>query len=185
MALPYDRLLGLSPDLISAHYGLYLDYLGRLAEVRRQIDSLDDCWPSDQALRMLFAEEGWLRNAVRLHELYFENLAPGGRGSVGLVDLRGSARWERQFRRLVSVATGWVILALDPFDGSCFNFVMDDHGRGYVAGAWPLLVCDCYEHAFLLDGLTRVSYADVFMANIDWAVVADRLAEARAWVEAA
>jgi Fe-Mn family superoxide dismutase len=182
MELPYRRLDGLSERLLSEHYGIYLGYIERLAEVRSEIEVTGA--RSERLLGLLFTEEGFLRNAIRLHELCFENMTPGGQGSFAMLesDWRG---WEGQFRRLALTAHGWVVLAMDLADGSLFNFVMKEHGQGYVAGTWPLLVMDLYEHAYMLQyGTNKKGYIDAFFRNIDWTVVTVRAAEAQAFAEA-
>jgi len=173
--LPYDSLPGLSRALLSAHYDLYLSYISRLNALRYQEEKI----PEDAFFEYgrLKAEEGFLRNAIRLHELYFENLTPGGSGdpfeSIG--DDEMYARWERQFKMLCLASTGWVIHADDLLTGRRFNFTMREHGQGFVAGALPLVVVDCYEHAYMIDyGTSKQDYVEAVLENIDWDVVRAR-----------
>lgn len=173
--LPYDELPGLSRGLLSAHYDLYLSYISRLNEIHRQanVNALQEGF----GFSRLKVEEGFLRNAVRLHELYFENLTPGGAGDP--YDVIGDdemyAHWERRFWMLAMASTGWVIHADDLDTGRRFLFTMKDHAEGFVAGSWPLLVVDCYEHAYAIDyGTSKDDYVQAVIENIDWDAVRAR-----------
>jgi|FLYN01.1.fsa_nt_gi hypothetical protein len=81
--LPYRELPGLSSRLLSEHWKLYQGYVKRLNEIVSLLDGWAKTDGDEFAYGRLLAEEGFLRNAVRLHELYFEQLVPGGAGSPG------------------------------------------------------------------------------------------------------
>ena len=81
-------------------------------------------------------------------------------------------------------STGWVVLAMDLWRGQEFLFTMKEHGQGYVAGSWPLLVLDCYEHAYMREyGLDKSGYIGAFFGNVNWNVVGQRGREAMEMVE--
>lgn len=175
LELPYRSLPGLSERLIADHYQLYLNYLSRWDDLHhifipQAIETGDPF-----AVRRLVSEEGMLRNAVRLHELYFENLIPGGAGDPRDIFEESLEEWEREFRMLALASTGWVIYAMDAPSGRDFTFTMQDHAQGFVAHALPLLVLDVYEHAYARDhGVEKEDYYDAFMENVDWNRVAER-----------
>jgi len=175
MELPYESLPGLSKKLLEAHYGLYLRYLDRWDELHHR---LQDAPPGDPfEYGRLLAEEGMLRNAVRLHELYFENLTPGGAGDP--FDVVGDdemyVRWEDRFHKAALASTGWVIRAMDLATGRLFDFTMSSHAHGFVALAVPLLVIDCYEHSYMSDyGIDKGAYLDAVLVNVDWNIVTER-----------
>ena len=178
-SLPYRELPGLSANLLSNHYKLYEGYLQRLNALKEPFQKAilqDDKW----TVAMIAREREFLTNAVILHELYFEELTPGGRGDPGDVvhpDL--AKRWEREFKILGKGATGWVVLSWDPKTYTFMDFVMKDHGTGYVAGTIPLLVMDVYEHAYMPDyGLDKEAYINTFFKNINWNLVRERFRKA-------
>ena len=175
LELPYRSLPGFSERLISDHYQLYLQYLGRWDDLHHLF--IPEAVEAEDrfALRRLVSEEGMLRNAVRLHELYFENLVPGGAGDPRQIFEESLDEWEREFRMLALASTGWVVYAVDDASGRDFTFTMQDHAQGFVACASPLLVLDVYEHAFTRDfGIDKEDYYDAFMNNVDWNRVAER-----------
>ena len=173
--LGYEELPGLSRALLSAHYDLYLGYISRLNKIwsERMNRSFEDPFEYGR----LASEEGFLRNAVRLHELYFENLTPGGAGDPFDVigDDETVDRWESNVRLLALSSSGWVIHADDLPSGHRFLFTMKEHGQGFIAQAWPLVVIDCYEHAYAIDyGTSKEDYIEAVLENIDWNVAAER-----------
>jgi Fe-Mn family superoxide dismutase len=176
--LPYRELPGLSAKLLRDHYLLYEGYVKRLNALERLLEKVADKW----AAARIASEVGFLRNAVVLHELYFGNMTPGGRGQPSdVLPSEFASRWEKHFRLVGSASTGWMVLAYDPRTKTLIDFPMTEHGRGYVAGAVPILVMDVYEHAYMAQyGLAKDAYIDAFFKNIDWKVVRDRLRKAHA-----
>ena len=64
-------------------------------------------------------------------------------------------------------------------NGRLSNQIAFDHSQAMI-GAVPVLALDMYEHAYHLDfGANASAYIAAFMRNINWPVVADRLAEQR------
>ncbi len=184
-AKDYGRLTeleGFSPELIEQHVGLYQGYVrnaNRVHELLRQGD-LDEVTRSEVRRRF-----GWEFNGMRLHELYFDVLAPGGsrldpdsalgkelEAEFGSLDL-----WAQDFRTVGSMrGIGWAALVRDDATGRYFNTWIDEHDAGHLAGTTPLLVMDVFEHAFMRDfGTDRRAYMDAFFRNIDWNVVQARI----------
>ena len=133
----YRELPGFSKKLLSDHFKLYRGYVDRLNKIETLIDGLPKKIDVHE-LQRLVLEDGFLRNAISLHELYFEQLTPGGKGSPesifrketdGLLDMVSSVGMG---------SAGWSILALDLWHGKEFVFSMKEHGQGYVAAAWPM-----------------------------------------------
>jgi Fe-Mn family superoxide dismutase len=177
IVLPYKDLKGLSKKLIADHYKLYLGYLERWDKIFPEIERFPGNGDKFEYQR-LKAEEGFLRNAVILHELYFEQFTSGGRGDPQ--DLFGASTDEALDRLalLGSGSTGWAILALNLHDGHIFTFTMKEHSQGFVANSWPLLVLDTYEHSYMTDyGVKKDDYIAAFFKNVDWEVIARRMTE--------
>ena len=175
MRFPYEVLPGFSRELLSDHFKLYERYLERYNKNQKLLESAlvsKEIWTAQR----LSQEQGVLRNAGRLHELYFGNLAPGGRGHPRDVIGPGYGKWLPKMMTLGLGSHGWVILAFDLKSATPTLFTMKEHGQGYVDGTFPILVLDCYEHAYWTDyRLQKGAYIAIFFKNVDWLVVRKRL----------
>ena len=164
--LPYTSLPGISAGLLSEHYELYLGYIDRLGNVTAAMQEEGD----PQLVNLLAGQAGFLRNAIRLHELYFENLTPAGGGRPTLPQTLLDTAWG-----LGIASTGWVIIGRDLRTGEPIILTMPNHKTGYVVDVNPLLVLDCYEHAYARDyGIDKAAYLQAFFSNVNWDAVARR-----------
>jgi Fe-Mn family superoxide dismutase len=181
MQLPYYELPGLSKKLIADHFKLYEGYIKRLNKIHRTLEDLPKKVDRFEYQRLL-SEEGFLRNAVVLHELYFQQLTPGGHGDPRRIFGQQDVT-DQLLDRLALAAlgsTGWAVVGRDGWRGNDFIFTMKEHGQGFVAGAWPLLVLDAYEHAYMPEyGLEKGDYIAAFFSNVDWLTVEGRAVTAR------
>lgn len=176
------------PDFLSArqlsehHDVLYAGYVKKLNEIKAKIETVDlsgaNATYSD--IRELKIEEGFARNAVKLHELYFENLGGDGVIEGEIKDkieesFDSVEKWREELVASGISARGWVVLA-ESEDGELNHFICDMHNQGGIWGARPLLVLDVYEHAYFIDyGTDRKSYLEAFLKNVNWKVVGSRL----------
>ena len=183
-AKDFSHLLGfpgLSDALLTNHFTLYQGYV---TNTNKLLDEMKVLEPGTASYNELHRRFGWEWNGMRLHELYFGNMAKGG---VALSERAlkqkiestwGSVEnWEKEFRGMAAMrGIGWVVLAHDKNEGKLLNTWIGEHDEGHLAGAVPLLVMDVWEHAFMLDyGIKRVDYINVFMSSIDWHTVEERL----------
>lgn len=176
--LAYKELPGFSKKLLADHFKLYEGYIERINVIDELLQGLPKKVDRFE-LQRLVSEEGFLRNAVYLHELYFEQLTKGGRGNPDHLFEKDTEELLDHMSAVAMGSTGWVILALDLWRGDEFVFTMKEHGQGYVAGSWPILVLDCYEHAYMREyGLKKTDYIGSFFGNVDWTVVGQRAREA-------
>lgn len=184
----YDHLLGivgLSDELLKNHFTLYAGYVAnvnKLADILRvQIEAGEAGKPEHSEMKRRF---GWEWNGMRLHELYFENIA---KGTAALdaesalykkieEDFGTFANWETEFRAIGAMrGIGWAVLAYDAAGKRLFNVWINEHDAGHLAGATPILIMDVFEHAFMLDyGIKRADYIDAFFRVIDWTTVSER-----------
>lgn len=171
---------GLSDALLNNHFTLYQGYVKNTNTLLEKFKTVDPGSPEAAELHRRF---GWEWNGMRLHELYFGNMAKGGvamnEGSLkqNIMDTWGSVEsWQKEFVSMGAMrGIGWVILACDKVSGKLFNVWINEHDAGHLAGAVPLLVMDVFEHAFMIDyGLKRADYVNAFMAAIDWHAVEER-----------
>lgn len=185
----FEHLLGttgFSDALLKNHFGLYEGYVKNTNALVEKLHTLSASGsfitPEYTELKRRF---GWEYDGMRLHELYFGNMASGGKviaeghplmqkiistwGSVGA--------WEKDFKATGAMrGIGWAMLVHDKESDALFNVWINEHDTGHLAGATPLLVMDVFEHAFVLDyGVKRADYIEAFWASIDWEVVSRRL----------
>ncbi len=129
---------------------------------------------------------GFEYNGMRLHELYFENLnAKGG-------DEKKASKLEKLIAKnfgsfddfknyFLKVAamrgTGWALLCQNCDNELLSVHWINDHENGHVAGFEPIVVMDCWEHAWTayLKPTERAKYIEDFWANLDWAACEKRL----------
>lgn len=187
-AKKFENLLGtagFSDRLLENHFTLYGGYVTNINKVSDLLFTLareENTGTPEYA--ELKRRAGWEWNGMRLHELYFGNMAKGGSKPDENSDLYkklagyfGSfAAWEKQFRATGAMrGIGWVILYSDKISGNFFNAWINEHDAGHFAGATPLLVMDVFEHAYMVDyDLKKADYIEAFAAAIDWRAVEKR-----------
>lgn len=185
----YDRLRGLegfSEDLMQTHIGLYAGYVEHTNKAHGLIRTgdLDDYSRGEVRRRMV-----WEFNGMRLHELYFDALTPGGTERTDdspLVqaienDFGGFDVWMEDFRSVGAMrGIGWAALSYDPVQERFFDHWIDEHDAGALAGTHPILLMDVFEHAFMRDfGTDKQAYMDAYFGNVDWNQAEARFLQAR------
>jgi Fe-Mn family superoxide dismutase len=202
-AKTYDHLVGnlqgFSPKQIEQHIKLYQGYVKKINEIRAEMEKIPFEERKDKA-NFSFGKYSELKrresvpyNGVYLHEMYFDNL--GGARGTPKTDLsraiEGSfgseSNWEQDLRACAETATGgWVLLTYDRIDGKLHHNQVWEHSNGIMINQEHLLALDTWEHAFMIDfGTDKKSYLGAFLQNVNWQVVADRLALATARARAA
>lgn len=122
--------------------------------------------------------------SVVFHEHYFDNL--GGSGKAGASERQAIAQafgsfdtWESEFRKIgagLGGGSGWVVLGFNQHTRLLENYWLADHAHG-PAATTPILVMDMYEHSYQMDfGAAAAKYIDAFFQNVQWDVVAARIA---------
>lgn len=184
----FRHVRGISSNQLEQHYQLYVGYVNKWNEIQKILEQTPE-FPNANAtfslLRGLQKGQSYALNGIKLHELYFANLGAGHpydpdrfRDLAHLLrrDFAGYEVFSRRFMEVAQAVRGWVVLAMDPIDQRLHIYGSDAHDEGSLWLAWPLLVLDVYEHAYMIDfGIKRQEYVKVFMQNIDWAVVHHRL----------
>lgn len=176
---------GFSEQLLKNHFKLYGGYV---ANTNKLMELLDKMEPGTLEYSELQRRFGWEFNGMRLHELYFGNMAKNGKAlnknsslAQELVKIYGSLEnWEKNFKAVGAMrGIGWAALVYDPQQKEFFSLWINEHDVGHLAGTIPLLIMDVFEHAFMIDyGLNRADYIKAFMNAIDWDVVQKRFAAA-------
>lgn len=176
---------GFSDNLLAAHFGLYEGYV---SNVEKLFGILAKLSKEGKFAAPEYAEIkrrlGWEWNGMRLHEYYFGNLSKEktefDEDSILGIQIKKDfgtfSDWKKEFAATGAMrGIGWVILYFDPAAQKFFNVWVNEHDAGHFSGAYPILVMDVFEHAYIADYETRkADYIEAFMGAIDWKVVGDR-----------
>lgn len=124
------------------------------------------------------------------HTIFWNNMSPDGGGkpegelASAIDEFFGDfEKFQAHFTATAMgvQGSGWAVLAWDTL-GQRANIVqMFDQQGNLPAGTVPLLMLDCWEHAYYLDYLNvRADYVKAFWNIANWQDVAGRLETARA-----
>ena len=123
-----------------------------------------------------------------LHTLYWNSMSPGGGEPGGDLmkaiekSFGGLQPFYDQFAAATKAveASGWGILAYEPYRGHLVVLQAEKHQDLTIWGALPLLVCDVWEHAYYLKYQNRrAEYVMNFLKIIDWKKVETRYARVK------
>jgi Fe-Mn family superoxide dismutase len=184
----FDHLIGMqgfSETLLKNHFTLYQSYVTNTNKLNDILVAMEKegkfSTPEFAELNRRF---GWEFNGMRLHELYFWNMAREGKPLDHNSDLYrkivhewGSLEsWEKDFRGMGMMrGIGWIVLYYDEKADRLFNIWINEHDTGHLSGCIPILVMDMFEHAYMLDyGLKKADYIEAFFQNLDWKTCAER-----------
>ena len=189
-SFPRSGLTCISDKTLEMHFGLYEGYVKETNQLTEQLAELVKAGKA--AKNPVYAEMnrhlGYEYGGMILHEYYFENLAPKGKGkpsaqlTKALEDTFGSFEtWKADFMAVGGTrGVGWAVLFRDPITGRMTNQWITLHEQGVPAGYSPILVMDAWEHAFLLDykPSERAKYIEAFFSNVNWEEVGERATKA-------
>ena len=179
---------GISEPTVEMHLNLYKGYVQNTNLLREQLSEMIDkksASPAHPVYADLRRRLGFEYGGMFLHELYFQNLAPKGKGTPS-GDFQTTVResfgsyenWQNDFISVGKLrGVGWAILYQDPETGWLSNHWIVLHAQGVPTGLNPVLVMDMWEHAFLLDYRPgeKEKYIEAFFLNLDWSAVNRRL----------
>ena len=185
-------LQGISDATLEMHFALYEAYVkntNTLIEQTAQMRTNGSAQGSDPTFAELVRRMGWEFNGMRLHEYYFDNLSKGsdelrpGR----LYDALGASyggfdSWKKDFFAVGEMrGVGWAIAYFDTASDQIINAWIEQHQDGNLAGCVPVVVMDCWEHAYIKDHKPseRAKYIEAFYANLNWKACETRLTHAR------
>ena len=172
---------GISQELLRQHFDLYKGYVNNSNALLKDIASgaVTGAALTDRRRRLGFEIDG-----VFMHELFFENLTPANTVAPEAIQAFFAKHFGsyEKFTKEVEEAgatrgVGWVAVLYD----RCTDLVtvtwVEEHHLGMLAQAQPLMLIDCWEHAFILDfkSTGRGPYIKTITKHIDWDVVAKRI----------
>jgi Fe-Mn family superoxide dismutase len=181
-------LKGISDATLEMHFDLYEGYVKNTNLLIEKVQDLRQSGEGTGA-NPLFAElvrrMGWEFNGMRLHELYFDNMTKTPKELAGgkLHDLLGESyggfdAWKKDFFAVGDMrGIGWAIAYYDPKAKQISNHWIEQHQDGHLASFAPIVVMDCWEHAYLHDykPSERGKYIEAFYSNLNWPVCEGRL----------
>jgi Fe-Mn family superoxide dismutase len=180
-------LTGISDKTLEMHFGLYEGYVSETNQLTERLAEMTRA--GEAAKNPVYVEMtrhlGYEYGGMVLHEYYFDNLAPKGKGKPSPELTQAIERsfgdfetWRTDFVAVGGMrGVGWAVLFRDPHTGQLSNQWITLHEQGVPAGFAPVLVMDAWEHAFLLDykPSERAKYIEAFFENINWSEVGERL----------
>jgi len=174
-----------SPAQLSEHYVLYTKYIDCLNKVNGNLkhDNIySDCNQNYSNIRSAQKSKTFCYDAIKLHELYFENLTGNNTKFSGPIvniikDNFGTYNnFLDKFKCIALSMRGWVLFCYDKYNDEYYIYGQDYHDDGVMLYAEPLIVLDVYEHSYMIDyGINRNLYIDAFFENLDFEVVNNRL----------
>ena len=189
----FDNLLGiegLSDGLLNNHFGLYSGYV---ANTNKLIEEMGKYQKEGTTAAPQYAELkrrfGWEFDGMRLHELYFGNLAKEkaefSEDSILGIQIKKDfgtlEEWQKDFKATLAMrGIGWVILYYDWQGERLFNAWINEHDGGHLAACCPVLVIDAFEHAYMPDyGTKKAEYIEAVMPLVDWKKCEERFQMAK------
>lgn len=162
------------------HFAGYVQGLNAtLAEIEKSRKNGDF-----KAIKGLSRDLAFNGSGVVLHWIYFSTIGPkaGGKPTGLMAELirRDFGSFEAFWGQFAAAsktveASGWGILAWEPFSKRLVVMQAEKHQNLTSWGAMPLLVCDVWEHAYYLKYQNRrAEYVDNFAKIVDWKKVAER-----------
>ena len=182
-------LSGISDPLLQDHFKLYEGYVKNTNELTAQLEGLGKEGKA-KGTNLAFAELtrrlGFEYCGMILHELYFANLAPepepliqsGALGQALSQSFGSVEAWLEDFKAIAAMrGVGWAVAYQNPENKLISNHWIELHDKGHPPGFRPLVIMDCWEHAFIPDyhATERAKYVDAYFRNLDYRACEARL----------
>jgi Fe-Mn family superoxide dismutase len=176
-------MAGFSDEILENHMILYKGYVEQANSLLAKTRALSKGKANTVEYAELKRRLGFEFNAMRLHDCYFRNL--GGNGQVDKksdiyqaisMSFGSFEKWKKDFTATAMIrGSGWAILYADPMSGRLMNVWVDEHDVNNPVGCMPMVVLDCWEHAYMTDyGLDRAKYVEAFFNNLNWEFIAQK-----------
>lgn len=178
----------LSEETKRAHQQLYQSYVEKFNKTSSAMDAANvhdaNSYRSDY--RSLKIDEIYNLNAMKLHELYFNNISDLS-SEIGVDtlpymrlsrDFGSFEKWQFDFMASCrSARSGWGMVVYEPYKSVYMNVVVDLHNINIPLGTVPILVIDMWEHSYFNDYQNnKDDYLVAMMREINWNVVEARMA---------
>ncbi len=198
-ALPYDSgalAPYISEDQLTLHYTKHHQaYVTGANAVLERIDKARKD-RTDLDVRATAKELSFQLGGIRLHTLFWQNLAPAGNGGGGLPggdlakaideEYGGFDRFKKEFSQAATSVegSGWAAVVYCYRTGRLLTMQIEKHNLNLFPGLPILMVLDLWEHAYYVDYRNdRAKYVDAFWKIVNWDAIGKRLAAAVAEVK--
>ena len=178
---------GISKATMTNHLGLYQGYVKHVNLIQEKItemssDVVANAYTIGEMQRRLGFEFCGMRN----HEYYFGQLEGGAKAlPEGTLKSKIEVQWgsfETWLDSFTQIAkargVGWAMLYYDAKTDQLVQTWVDEQHIGQLVGVDIILALDMWEHSYLMDyaSADKGKYVDAFFKNINWEVVASRMA---------
>jgi len=197
--LPYDyKALApfISEDQLTLHYTKHHQaYVNGANAILEKFDKARKD-KTDFDIKATAKELSFQLGGIRLHTLFWQNMAPAGKGGGGLPkgDLARAideeygdfARFKKEFSTAATSVegSGWAAISYCYRTGRPLIMQVEKHNVNVFPGLKILMVLDVWEHAYYLDYRNdRAKFVDAFWNIVNWDEIGKRLAEAVAEVK--
>lgn len=142
---------------------------------------------ADLDMKATLKELSFHIGGFKLHSLFWENLAPAGKGGGGVPkgalakaidgEFGKFDRFKKEFTQAASGAegSGWAALTFCRRTGRPLIIQIEKHNTNVIPGFDILMVLDVWEHAYYLDYKNdRAKFIEGFWNIVNWDAVAQR-----------
>jgi Fe-Mn family superoxide dismutase len=139
---------------------------------------------ADLDMKALLKELSFHLGGFRLHNMFWENLAPAGVGGGGIPKGALAAaineefgtfeRFKKEFTQVASSVegSGWAVLTYCMNTGRLMMMQVEKHNVNLIPGYRILMALDLWEHAYYLDYKNdRAKFIDAFWHLVNWDAV--------------
>jgi len=181
-------LEGISQQTIDEHMKLYAGYVKHVNLIHEKIEELkQDSEKNAYALAEVQRRLGFEFGGMKNHEAYFAQFE----GSAKEIDKESElfksceylwGSWDGFLSQFKATALtrgiGWAMLYFDQDAQRLLISWVDEQHLGQLANAKIILALDMWEHSYMLDypPSQKKEYVEAFFKNLNWDVVAQRLA---------
>lgn len=192
--LPYDyKALApyISEDLLILHHTKHHQaYVTGANTILEKIDKARKD-KADFDIKATAKELSFHLGGIRFHTLFWQNLAPAGKGGGGLpkgdfakaidAEYGGFDRFRKEFSTAATSVegSGWAALCYCNRTGRPLIMQVEKHNVNEFPALPILMVLDVWEHAYYLDYRNdRAKFIDAFWNIVNWDEIGKRLAAA-------
>jgi len=181
------ELDGISRETIDEHIGLYNGYVKHANLIREKIDAYSsDPENNNYAIGEMQRRLGFEFGGMRNHEYYFTQFEGGAKALPDgklkeLIERQWGTveAWKTRFEKIAMTrGVGWAMLYHDPHTDQLVQTWVDEQHLGQLADLDIVLALDMWEHSYMRDYVPskKKEYVEAFFRNLNWEVVAGRVA---------
>ena len=178
---------GISKATMDNHLGLYAGYVKHVNVIEEKIKEFSsDLSTNAYTIGELQRRLGFEFCGMRNHEYYFAQFEGGMKAlPEGTLKNKIETQWssfEMWLTGFIQIAKargiGWAMLYYDKQTDQLVQTWVDEQHIGQLVDVDLILALDMWEHSYLMDYASpdKGKYIDAFFKNVNWEVVANRLA---------